>query len=63
MRNLIILALLLAGAFLAGWFTINRDGDRTTIEINRTEIRQDAREAIDRGREFLHEHQHTDQLP
>jgi hypothetical protein len=53
MRNLFIIATLLAGAFMAGWFKVQRDGERTTIEINRTEIRQDTREALDRGREFL----------
>lgn len=55
MRNLFIIAVILMGAFMAGWFKVNRDGDRTTIEINRSEIRQDARKAIDRGRELLHE--------
>ncbi|MCG8649016.1 MAG: hypothetical protein MI861_04240 [Pirellulales bacterium] len=53
MRNLIIIAVLLFAASMAGWFTVNREGDRTTIEINRNEIREDARRAIDRGREFL----------
>ena len=55
--------MLLVGAFMAGWFKINRDGERTTIEINRTEIRGDTRKAIDRGREFLdrHEQQYDDQ--
>ncbi len=53
MRNLFIIGMLLVGAFMAGWFKVNRDGERTTIEINRSEIRGDARNAIDRGREFL----------
>lgn len=53
MRNLLVLGILTVGAFMAGWFTINRDGDRTTIEINKGEIREDARKAIDRGRELL----------
>ncbi len=57
MRNLFIFAVILLGAFMAGWFKVNRDGDRTTIEINRGEIRQDARKAIDRGRELLQEHE------
>lgn len=38
---------------MAGWFQIQREGGETTIKINRTEIRNDARNAIDRGREFL----------
>ena len=53
MRNLFIIGMLLVGAFMAGWFKVNRDGERTTIEINRSEIRSDARKAIDRGREIL----------
>jgi regulatory protein YycI of two-component signal transduction system YycFG len=55
MRNLFIIALLILGAFLAGWFTVNRDGERTTIEINKSEIRQDTKQVIERGKEFLHE--------
>ena len=55
MRNLFILTLVLVGAFMAGWFKINREGDRTSIEINQGEIKQDAREAIDRGRQILQE--------
>lgn len=53
MRNLFIIGMLGVAAFTAGWFNINREGDSTTIEINRAEIRQDARRAIDRGREIL----------
>ncbi len=57
MRNLFIIGMLLVGAFMAGWFKVNRDGERTTIEINRTEIRSDARKAINRGREILDRHE------
>ncbi len=57
MRNLFILGIIVLGAFMAGWFKVNRDGDHTTIEINRGEIRQDARKAIDRGKEFLQNHE------
>lgn len=53
MRTLLLIGLALGGAFMAGWFTIERDGDRTRIEINKTEVRSDARQAIDRGRELL----------
>lgn len=56
MRNLFMIGMLITGAFMAGWFKIQRDGERTTIEINRNEIRSDARQAIDRGREFLDRH-------
>lgn len=53
MRNLMIIGMLLMAAFMAGWFKINRDGENTTIEINRGEIRQDTQRAISRGREYL----------
>ncbi|SMP74776.1 hypothetical protein SAMN06265222_11833 [Neorhodopirellula lusitana] len=53
MRTLLLLGLAIGGAFMAGWFTIERDGDRTRIEINKTEIRSDARQAIDKGRDIL----------
>ena len=55
MRNLLIIGMLVGGAFMAGWFKINRDGDHTTIDINRAEIRSDARSAINRGRKILDE--------
>lgn len=53
MRTLLLLGLAVGGAFMAGWFTIERDGDKTRIEINKTEIRQDTRQAIDKGRDLL----------
>ena len=53
MRTLLLLALFVGGAFAAGWFQIDREGDSTTIQIDRGEIRSDARRAIDRGRDFL----------
>lgn len=53
MRNLMIIGMLLMAAFMAGWFKINRDGENTTIEIDRGEIRHDAERAITRGREYL----------
>ncbi|MGI9471616.1 MAG: hypothetical protein ACR2NZ_08810 [Rubripirellula sp.] len=53
MRNLMIIGMLVAAAFMAGWFKVNRDGENTTIEINRGEIRNDTENAITRGREYL----------
>ncbi len=53
MRTLFVIGILLVCAFLAGWFTVQRDDEGTTIRINRDEIRGDARQAIDRGRELL----------
>ncbi|MDG2220745.1 MAG: hypothetical protein P8L85_05160 [Rubripirellula sp.] len=54
MRNLLIFGMLLIAASAAGWFRVNRQGDRTLIEINQNEIRNDARNVINRGREYLH---------
>lgn len=53
MRNLLILGMLACGAFFAGWFTIERDGDRTRIEINKAEIKGDIGSLKERGREYL----------
>ena len=53
MRNLIIIGILGCVAFAAGWFTIHREGDKTTIQFNRAEIRQDTRRVIEKGREIL----------
>ena len=53
MRTLLLAGILGFAAFAAGWFRIHRDGEHTTIRIDRGEIRSDARRAIDRGREIL----------
>jgi len=55
MRNLLVIGMFVLAAFMAGWFQVNRDGDTTTIHIDRSEIRQDTRKVIDRGRELLDE--------
>ena len=38
---------------MAGWFTVERDGDHTRIEIDKQAIRSDTRQAIDKGRDIL----------
>ena len=53
MRMIFLIGAVLVCAFMAGWFTVDRDDKGTTIRINRDEIRGDARQAIDRGREYL----------
>jgi hypothetical protein len=53
MRTIFLVGIILVAASMAGWFTIQRDEEGTTIRINRDEIRGDARQAIDRGRELL----------
>jgi hypothetical protein len=57
MRNIMFIGMLLSAAFMAGWFKIQRDGENTLIQIDRNEIRNDTRQAIDRGREILDRNQ------
>lgn len=52
-RTIVILGILAACAFMAGWFTIDRDDKETTIRFNRDEIRADTSKAIAKGREIL----------
>ena len=54
-RNLIFLTMAVGAATMAGWLSIDREGDRTTIQINKAEILGDTRRAIDRSRELLNE--------
>jgi hypothetical protein len=53
MRNIIIIGMLLTAASTAGWFTIHRDGDNVSIDIDRAEIRSDTSKMIERSREAL----------
>lgn len=65
MRTLLFLGLAIGAAFMANWFTVERDGDRTRIDINRDEIRSDAQHAIEKGREILdkREQDHQTSVP
>ena len=54
-RNIILIGMAVGAASMAGWFSINREGDQTTIQINKAEIAEDARRAIDRGRNYFDE--------
>ncbi|OYP34374.1 hypothetical protein [Rhodopirellula sp. MGV] len=55
-RSLVILGALAFCAFLAGWFTIDRNEKETTIRFDRDEIRSDTAKAIEKGKEFLENH-------
>ncbi|MEZ6086751.1 MAG: hypothetical protein R3C05_01710 [Pirellulaceae bacterium] len=55
MRNIFILGVLLVAASAAGWFSIDREDGQTKITINRDEIRNDAKEAIAKGKQYLDE--------
>lgn len=52
-RTIVILFIVAVCAFMAGWFTIDRNENETTIRFNREEIREDTSAALARGREFL----------
>ena len=52
-RTLLILGGVAIAAFMAGWFTIDRSENETTIRFNRDEIRADASKAIAKGKELL----------
>lgn len=52
-RTVLFLLVLALCAFMAGWFTIDRNENETTIRFDRDEIRADASKAIAKGREIL----------
>jgi hypothetical protein len=60
MRTFIVIAVLVAIAFLAGWLKFYRNGDQAGIEVDGTEIRsdtdhviQESKELIEKGKEKL----------
>jgi hypothetical protein len=55
MRALIILAALVAILALVGWITFSSGPDRSTINLETQEIREDTGEALHRGSELLRE--------
>lgn len=55
MRTIFVIGLILGSAFMAGWFTVNRDEEGTTIRFDREEIRNDTRAAINKGKDYLND--------
>jgi len=53
MRNIFIIGMLLVGASLAGWFTIEHDGEDTGIKFDTSEIRNDIGKLREKGRDYL----------
>ncbi len=53
MRTIIIIGVLIAIAFFAGWLTMRGDRDKASIEINATEFRNDAKHVIDEGKALI----------
>lgn len=55
-RFVMILVVLAGLAFMANWFTINRDEETTTIQIDRQQIRSDLSKAAEKGRNLIEKH-------
>ncbi|QDT60963.1 hypothetical protein SV7mr_34920 [Stieleria bergensis] len=55
-RFVMILVVLAGLAFMANWFTINRDEETTTIQIDRQQIRSDLSKAAEKGRKLIEKH-------
>lgn len=55
-RFAMIFVVLAGLAFMANWFTIKRDDDTTTIQIDRQQIRSDLSKAAEKGRDFIEKH-------
>ncbi len=54
MRVILILVVIVLLLVMAGWLTIGRNGNRTSINIETQKIERDTERAVDRGKEVLH---------
>lgn len=52
-RAILVLGVLAVITFMAGWFTVDRNSEETTIRFDRDEIRADIGAGIAKGRDFL----------
>ena len=55
MRLLLLLILLIVAFAFLGWITFRPGPDRSTINIEKHEIREDTRELLDSGTKILHQ--------
>jgi hypothetical protein len=55
MRVLLVLIAIVALLAVAGWITFSNDAGRTSINIEKQEIREDTGEALHKGSELLQE--------
>ena len=53
MRAILILVFVVVILALVGWVTFSRDGDRTSINIETQEIKDDSRKMIESGKSFI----------
>jgi hypothetical protein len=54
MRFVLLLVALLVLFALAGWITFSGDGERSSINLETNEIREDTGQAMHEGAELLH---------
>jgi len=59
----ILLVLILAGIYAAGWMTIDSDENKATIEIKTGEMEQAAQDAGDKARKIVEDAQRTIEEP
>ena len=53
MRALLVLAVILLLLFVVGWITVGDSPDRSTINLEKQEIREDTAGMVEQGNEFL----------
>lgn len=52
---LVVIAGIIVIGFASGWITVQKHDDRTTIDIDTREMRSTADEAVEEGKEALHD--------
>ncbi len=55
MRALIILAVILAVMFFAGWLVVSNSGDSASLEIRTDKIKEDTAEVVENTKEVFSE--------
>ncbi len=53
MKTFLIIVLCVVLASVAGWLTFSLSGDKATISIDKKVIREDARKAVDSGKDLI----------
>jgi hypothetical protein len=53
MRKLLILIVCIVLMVMAGWITINRSGDTTSLSFHKDEVKEDTKAAVEQGKELL----------
>lgn len=55
MKTILIATIAVLGMALAGWLTFASSDESLTIEVDKVEIREDTREAVEAGEELLND--------